>query len=55
MAAERDQLTSRVIPQITLSTRENPLTAVKKIPDTVINPAERAALRFAISGNGISR
>ncbi|KAL1762107.1 hypothetical protein FB107DRAFT_268397 [Schizophyllum commune] len=53
MAAERDQLTSRVIPQITLSTRENPLTAVKKIPDTVTNPAERAALRFAISGNGI--
>ncbi|KAL1746290.1 hypothetical protein HDZ31DRAFT_62316 [Schizophyllum fasciatum] len=53
MAAERDQLTSRIVPQMVLSTQYNPLTAVKKIPDTITSPVERAALRFAISGNGI--
>ncbi|TRM69668.1 hypothetical protein BD626DRAFT_16169 [Schizophyllum amplum] len=53
MATERDQLVNRVCPQMMLSTKENPLTAVKKIPDSVTDPKERASLRFATTGNAI--
>lgn len=49
---ERASLTSRTIPQMTLSTATNPLTApLPPIPSTI--PADRALARFAVPGNCI--
>ncbi|KAK1225693.1 hypothetical protein PQX77_011359 [Marasmius sp. AFHP31] len=48
----RDQLTSRTIPQLKLSTPSNPLTAPGILPPG-LSPAERAQQRFAIQGNAI--
>lgn len=49
---ERAALTSRVIPTMSLSTAENPLTAPLQ-PPQANSPAERAAARFAVSGNAV--
>ncbi|OCT54190.1 D-arabinitol 2-dehydrogenase [ribulose-forming] [Cladophialophora carrionii] len=49
---ERAALTSRVIPTMTLSTAENPLTAPLP-PVRATSAAERAAARFAVEGNAV--
>lgn len=49
---ERASLTSRVIPTMTLSTAENPLTAPLP-PISAVSSAERAAARFGIEGNAV--
>ncbi|ETN39056.1 uncharacterized protein HMPREF1541_05278 [Cyphellophora europaea CBS 101466] len=49
---ERASLTSRVIPQMTLSTASNPLTK-PLAPISVTSPADRALARFAIAGSCI--
>lgn len=49
---ERALLASRVIPTMTLSTAENPLTSpLPKIADT--NPINRALSRFTVEGNAV--
>jgi sorbose reductase len=49
---ERAALTSREIPQMTLSTASNPLTApLPAVAST--NASERAATRFAVEGNAV--
>lgn len=49
---ERALLASRVIPTMTLSTAENPLTSpLPRITDT--NPSSRALSRFAVEGNAV--
>ncbi|KIK99180.1 hypothetical protein PAXRUDRAFT_30669 [Paxillus rubicundulus Ve08.2h10] len=50
--ASRDELTCRVLPQMTLSHRSNPLTQPPS-PSPYTTPAERAARRFAVQGNAI--
>ncbi|KIV91874.1 hypothetical protein PV10_06365 [Exophiala mesophila] len=49
---ERAALTSRLIPTMTLSTSDNPLTAPLP-PTTSTSPAERAAARFQVNGNAV--
>jgi len=49
---ERAALTSRILPTMTLSAAESPLTAPLP-PVTATSPAERAASRFAIEGNAV--
>ncbi|KIJ15926.1 hypothetical protein PAXINDRAFT_99282 [Paxillus involutus ATCC 200175] len=49
----RDELTCRVLPQMTLSSRSNPLTRPLSPPPPYTTPAERAARRFAVQGNAI--
>ncbi|KIW58637.1 hypothetical protein PV05_03138 [Exophiala xenobiotica] len=49
---ERASLTSRVIPTMTLSTIDNPLTAPLP-PIASTSPSERAAARFSIEGNAV--
>ena len=50
---ERAALISRVIPTMTLSTAENPLTAPLSPISSSASPAERAAARFGIEGNAV--
>ena len=47
---DRDALASRVLPQMTFSKAENPLTAPLP-PPTVSTAAEKAAARFQVEGN----
>ncbi|KAH7887049.1 hypothetical protein F5I97DRAFT_1872722 [Phlebopus sp. FC_14] len=49
----RDDLTSRQLPQMTLSNPSNPLTRPLTPPPADLSPAERAARRFAVQGNAI--
>lgn len=49
---ERSSLTSRVIPTMSLSNIENPLTAPLP-PLSSSSPAERAAARFTVHGNAV--
>ncbi|KIW63272.1 hypothetical protein PV04_10133 [Phialophora macrospora] len=49
---ERAALTSRVIPTMSLSTAESPLTAPLP-PVQATTPAERAAARFGVEGNAV--
>ncbi|KIY50778.1 NAD(P)-binding protein [Fistulina hepatica ATCC 64428] len=51
MSVARDQLASRVIPKMTLSSASNPLTA--PILDLGDSPATRATNRFTVSGNAL--
>lgn len=48
----REELTKRVIPQMTLSHASNPLTAPLKLTENPTS-SERAQVRFAIEGNAI--
>ena len=48
---DRAALTSRILPTMTLSTAQNPLTA--PLPHVRTSPTERAATRFEIVGNAI--
>ncbi|RMD39994.1 hypothetical protein DV735_g5136, partial [Chaetothyriales sp. CBS 134920] len=50
---ERAALTSRIIPQMTLSTASNPLTAPLPRLPTSSSAGERASQRFAIEGNAV--
>jgi len=50
--SERDNLTSRVLPEMVLSTGDNPLTRPLDQAQG-FTPAQRAASRFAVSGNAI--
>lgn len=50
---ERASLTSRVIPTMTLSVSDSPLTAPLPPVASEASPAERAAARFKIEGNAI--
>ncbi|KAF7980577.1 hypothetical protein HWV62_37753 [Athelia sp. TMB] len=51
-AATREALTSREIPQMTLSEASNPLTAPLPTLDA-LQPTDRAVKRFAVEGNAI--
>lgn len=48
----RDALTARQLPEMQLSTAENPLTAPRLPPDG-LNAAQRARHRFEVVGNAI--
>jgi hypothetical protein len=50
---DRASLVNRQLPEMTLSTAENPLTAPRPPPDS-LTPAQRAAYRFQVKGNAIS-
>ncbi|KAJ3915710.1 hypothetical protein F5877DRAFT_81585 [Lentinula edodes] len=49
----RNDLTKRVLAQMTLSQASNPLTAPLPLPKENFTPSERARRRFAIEGNAI--
>ncbi|KIW26059.1 uncharacterized protein PV07_09188 [Cladophialophora immunda] len=49
---ERSALTSRIIPTMSLSTAENPLTA-PLAPIQATSPTDRAAARFQVEGNAV--
>lgn len=49
----RESLTARQLPEMTLSTEDNPLTAPKLPPDN-FSAAQRAQYRFSVTGNVIS-
>ncbi|OAP55938.1 hypothetical protein AYL99_10090 [Fonsecaea erecta] len=49
---ERSALTSRIIPTMSLSTAENPLTA-PLAPTQATSPIDRAAARFRVEGNAV--
>ncbi|KIJ61857.1 hypothetical protein HYDPIDRAFT_115332 [Hydnomerulius pinastri MD-312] len=51
--ASRDELASRVLPQMTLSERSNPLTRPLSPPPAGLTPTDRAARRFEVQGNAI--
>lgn len=53
--ASRDELTSRILPQMVLSEGSNPLTRSLSPPPPNLTPAERATWRFAIRGNAIGK
>ena len=48
----RDELLSRVLPQMTFSDASNPLTAPLKAPEG-LSPSARAQRRFSVEGNAI--
>ncbi|KAK3210356.1 hypothetical protein GRF29_44g2443573 [Pseudopithomyces chartarum] len=48
----RESLTARQLPEMTLSTEDNPLTAPKLPPDN-FSAAQRAQYRFSVTGNVI--
>ncbi|KAF5343461.1 hypothetical protein D9758_011848 [Tetrapyrgos nigripes] len=50
--AARDQLESRVLPQMILSEASNPLTAPLKVPEGLF-PSARTERRFSVEGNAI--
>lgn len=52
-ADERAALVNRQLPEMQLSTAENPLTAPQPPPDN-LNAAQRAQYRFQVKGNAIS-
>ncbi|KZP33757.1 NAD(P)-binding protein [Athelia psychrophila] len=52
-AAAREALTARQIPQMSLSSESNPLTAPMPSLDS-LRPADRAIKRFAVEGNAIT-
>jgi len=55
MSTDRDALTSRVIPFMTLSNGETPsLTAPPPPMPHYLEPAGRAVARFAVEGNVVS-
>ncbi|KAJ4497507.1 hypothetical protein C8R41DRAFT_917544 [Lentinula lateritia] len=49
----RNDLTKRILAQMTLSQASNPLTALIPLPKENFTPSERARRRFAIEGNAI--
>lgn len=49
----RNDLTKRILAQMTLSQASNPLTAPIPLPKENFTPSERARRRFAIEGNAI--
>lgn len=51
----RDELISRILPQMVLSEGSNPLTRPLSPPPPNLTPAERAAWRFTIRGNAIGK
>ncbi|KAH7925094.1 NAD(P)-binding protein [Leucogyrophana mollusca] len=51
--ASRNDLTSRVLPQMVLSESSNPLTRPLSPSGNALTPAERAARRFSVEGNAI--
>ncbi|KAF2642809.1 NAD(P)-binding protein [Massarina eburnea CBS 473.64] len=51
-AEDRASLVSRQIPEMKLSTAENPLTAPRPVPQD-LKPAEKAQYRFQVKGNAI--
>ncbi|KAF9225981.1 NAD(P)-binding protein [Gyrodon lividus] len=53
VSASRDELMNRVLPQMTLSERFNPLTRPLSPPPPDLTPVERAVRRFAVQGNAI--
>jgi len=52
-AEDRAALVNRQLPEMTLSTADNPLTAPKPPPEN-LSTAERAQYRFQVKGNAIS-
>jgi sorbose reductase len=53
-AKDRSSLTTRQLPEMVLSTAENPLTAPRPPPDS-LSTAQRAQYRFQVKGNAISK
>ncbi|KAF1956905.1 NAD(P)-binding protein [Byssothecium circinans] len=51
-AKDRAALVNRQLPEMKLSTAENPLTAPKPVPQG-LSPAQRAQYRFSVKGNAI--
>lgn len=51
-AEDRSALVNRQLPEMTLSTAENPLTAPQPPPDD-LSPAQRSQYRFQVKGNAI--
>jgi sorbose reductase len=51
--ASRDDLTSRVLPQMILSDEHNPLTRPHAPLPSELTVAEKAAARFSVKGNAI--
>ncbi|KAJ3855160.1 hypothetical protein EV368DRAFT_62685 [Lentinula lateritia] len=49
----RNDLTKRILAQMTLSQASNPLTAPLPLPKENFTPSERARRRFAIEGNAV--
>jgi sorbose reductase len=50
---DRESLVNRQLPEMVLSTAENPLTAPQPPPDN-LTTAQRVAYRFQVNGNAIS-
>lgn len=50
---DRASLVNRQLPEMVLSTAENPLTAPRPPPDN-LTAAQRVAYRFQVKGNAIS-
>lgn len=50
---DRAALVNRQLPEMTLSTAENPLTAPRPPPEN-LSVAQRAQYRFQVEGNAIS-
>ncbi|KAG2142443.1 hypothetical protein DEU56DRAFT_870667 [Suillus clintonianus] len=53
MPVSKDDLTSRVLPQMVLSERSNPLTRSHTPLSSDLTVAEKAAARFSVKGNAI--
>lgn len=54
LKGDREDLTSRVLPEMIFSTGDaNSMTAPPEPAPSHLSPAERAQLRFAVSGNAI--
>jgi hypothetical protein len=52
-AEDRSSLVNRQLPEMVLSTADNPLTAPRPPPDN-LSAAQRTAYRFQVKGNAIS-
>jgi sorbose reductase len=52
-SASRDDLTSRVLPQMILSDKSNPLTRPHTPLSSDLTVAEKVAARFSVQGNAI--
>jgi hypothetical protein len=50
---DRASLVNRQLPEMVLSTADNPLTAPRPPPDN-LSTAQKAAYRFQVTGNAIS-
>lgn len=53
MPDDRSSLVNRQLPEMTLSTADNPLTAPRPPPPN-LSTAQRAQYRFQVKGNAIS-